>query len=50
MHAEILLDFAHLTGSGWRPLETTRMTDAVEKGFSGGRADFLRGTGATLRK
>jgi hypothetical protein len=28
----------------------SKMTDAVEKGFSGGRTDFFRGTDAVVRK
>jgi hypothetical protein len=37
-------------GSAQPKLKTTLLTDAVEKGFSGGRTDFFRGTGAVVRK
>ena len=36
----------------WRMATVTqsRLTDTVEKGFSRGRTDFFRGTGAAVRK
>jgi hypothetical protein len=38
------------SGRDWIKPARQKMTDAVEKGFSGGRTNFFKGAGAVVRK